>query len=74
MNKSLGKQLFLYRETKDKENYIHLFKYIKVMEFLTNEKLTIVGAAGMIGSNMAQTAIMMHLDTQYCLYDRMDQD
>ena len=26
------------------------------MEFLTNEKLTIVGAAGMIGSNMAQTA------------------
>jgi len=31
------------------------------MEFLTNEKLTIVGAAGMIGSNMAQTAMMMHL-------------
>ena len=31
------------------------------MEFLTNDKLTIVGAAGMIGSNMAQTAIMMHL-------------
>ena len=29
------------------------------MEFVTNEKLTIVGAAGMIGSNMAQTAIMM---------------
>ena len=27
------------------------------MEFVTNEKLTIVGAAGMIGSNMAQTAI-----------------
>ena len=27
------------------------------MEFLTNEKLTIVGAAGMIGSNMAQTAM-----------------
>ena len=25
------------------------------MELLTNEKLTIVGAAGMIGSNMAQT-------------------
>ena len=24
------------------------------MEFVTNEKLTIVGAAGMIGSNMAQ--------------------
>ena len=31
------------------------------MEFLTNEKLTIVGAAGMIGSNMAQTALMMKL-------------
>ena len=31
------------------------------MEFVTNEKLTIVGAAGMIGSNMAQTAIMMGL-------------
>ena len=29
------------------------------MEFLTNDKLTIVGAAGMIGSNMAQTAIMI---------------
>ena len=29
------------------------------MEFLTNEKLTIVGAAGMIGSNMAQTAICL---------------
>mgnify|MGYP000522560685 CR=1 FL=1 len=28
------------------------------MEFLTNEKLTIVGAAGMIGSNMAQTAMV----------------
>ena len=29
------------------------------MDFVTNEKLTIVGAAGMIGSNMAQTALMM---------------
>ena len=29
------------------------------MEFLTNDKLTIVGAAGMIGSNMAQTALMV---------------
>ncbi len=29
------------------------------MKTLTDEKLTIVGAAGMIGSNMAQTAIMM---------------
>ena len=39
------------------------------MEFLTNEKLTIVGAAGMIGSNMAQTALMMRLTPDICLYD-----
>lgn len=42
---------------------------IKIMEFLTNEKLTIVGAAGMIGSNMAQTALMMKLTPEICLYD-----
>ena len=29
------------------------------MEFLTNDKLTIVGAAGMIGSNKGQTAPVM---------------
>lgn len=56
MNNSPGKQLFLYREIRKRE-IIFTFKYIKVMEFLTNEKLTIVGAAGMIGSNMAQTAL-----------------
>ncbi|MDO4695243.1 malate dehydrogenase [Porphyromonas sp.] len=39
------------------------------MNFLTNEKLTIVGAAGMIGSNMAQTAAMMRLTPNICLYD-----
>lgn len=39
------------------------------MEFLTNEKLVIVGAAGMIGSNMAQTAMMMKLTSNICLYD-----
>ena len=39
------------------------------MAFLTNEKLTIVGAAGMIGSNMAQTALMMGLTSEICLYD-----
>lgn len=39
------------------------------MSFLTNEKLTIVGAAGMIGSNMAQTALMMKLTPNICLYD-----
>lgn len=39
------------------------------MKFLTNEKLTIVGAAGMIGSNMAQTAMMLKLTPNICLYD-----
>lgn len=39
------------------------------MNFLTNDKLVIVGAAGMIGSNMAQTAIMMGLTPNICLYD-----
>ena len=39
------------------------------MKFLTKEKLTIVGAAGMIGSNMAQTALMMNLTPNICLYD-----
>ena len=39
------------------------------MKFVTDEKLTIVGAAGMIGSNMAQTAIMMGLTPNICLYD-----
>lgn len=39
------------------------------MNFLTDEKLVIVGAAGMIGSNMAQTAAMMRLTPNICLYD-----
>ncbi|HHU25622.1 MAG TPA: malate dehydrogenase [Bacteroidales bacterium] len=39
------------------------------MSFLTNDKLTIVGAAGMIGSNMVQTAAMMRLTPNICLYD-----
>lgn len=39
------------------------------MKYLTDEKLVIVGAAGMIGSNMAQTAMMMHLTPNLCLYD-----
>ena len=46
-----------------------LFKQINIMAFLTNDKLTIVGAAGMIGSNMAQTALMMGLTSEICLYD-----
>ena len=39
------------------------------MNFLTEEKLTIVGAVGMIGSNMVQTAIMMGLTPNICAYD-----
>ena len=39
------------------------------MEFLTDKKLVIVGAAGMIGSNMAQCAAMMRLTPNLCLYD-----
>ena len=43
--------------------------YKSVISFLTSEKLTIVGAAGMIGSNMAQSAILMKLSSNICLYD-----
>ena len=39
------------------------------MKFLTQEKLTIVGAGGMIGSNMVQTALMLGLTPNICLYD-----
>ena len=39
------------------------------MGFLTNDKLVIVGAAGMIGSNMVQTALMMGLTSNIFLYD-----
>ena len=39
------------------------------MKYLTNEKLVIVGAAGMIGSNMAQSALMLGLTPNICLYD-----
>jgi malate dehydrogenase len=39
------------------------------MAYLTDEKLVIVGAAGMIGSNMVQTALTMKLTPNICLYD-----
>ncbi len=39
------------------------------MKFLTDEKLLIVGAGGMIGSNMAQSALMLGLTPNVCLYD-----
>lgn len=39
------------------------------MTYLSQDKLTIIGAGGMIGSNMAQTAAMMRLTPNICLYD-----
>ena len=39
------------------------------MQYLTQEKLTIVGAGGAIGSNMAQAALMLKLTPNICLYD-----
>lgn len=39
------------------------------MNFITDEKLVIVGAAGMIGSNMVQTALTLGLTSNICLYD-----
>ena len=39
------------------------------MKFLTDEKLVIVGAGGMIGSNMAQSVMMLGLTPNVCLYD-----
>ena len=39
------------------------------MKYLTDEKLVIVGAAGMIGSNMAQSVLMLGLTPNVCLYD-----
>ncbi len=43
------------------------------MAFLVEDKLTIIGAAGMIGSNMAQSALMMKLTPNVCLYDPYEQ-
>ncbi|MBQ0115431.1 MAG: malate dehydrogenase [Bacteroidales bacterium] len=39
------------------------------MAFLTNDKLLIVGAGGAIGSNMVQSALMLGLTPNICLYD-----
>ena len=39
------------------------------MNFVSQDKLVIIGAAGMIGSNIVQTASMMHLTPNICLYD-----
>jgi malate dehydrogenase len=39
------------------------------MAYLTDEKLVIVGAGGMIGSNMVQSVLMLGLTPNICLYD-----
>ncbi len=39
------------------------------MSFISQDKLTIIGAGGMIGSNMAQTAATLRLTPNVCLYD-----
>ncbi|MGL5317614.1 MAG: malate dehydrogenase [Bacteroidales bacterium] len=39
------------------------------MKQLTDEKLLVIGSAGMIGSNMLQTAMMMGLSSNICAYD-----
>ena len=39
------------------------------MQYLTNDKLVIVGAGGMIGSNMVQSVLMLGLTLNICLYD-----
>lgn len=61
----------VYQPEKKKKNYstTYILKIKKDMDFLTKDKLVIVGAAGMIGSNMAQTAMMMRLTPNITLYD-----
>jgi len=39
------------------------------MNYLSNDKLVIVGAGGMIGSNMVQTVLTLGLTPNICLYD-----
>ncbi|MCQ2207172.1 MAG: malate dehydrogenase [Paludibacteraceae bacterium] len=43
------------------------------VKVLTNKKLLLVGAGGAIGSNMAQTAAMLGLSSNICLYDIFEQ-
>ncbi|MFH0909184.1 MAG: malate dehydrogenase [bacterium] len=39
------------------------------MKYITQDKLVLLGAAGAIGSNMAQTALTLRLTPNVCLYD-----
>ena len=69
MNNLQHKCVIFASEPLKTKQLLDLLKDIKLWNSLTNEKLTIVGAAGMIGSNMAQTALMMKLTPNICLYD-----
>ena len=61
----LGHFLYFCNDTSKKKSLKNIFN----MKFLTDEKLVIVGAGGMIGSNMVQTALMLGLTPNICLYD-----
>lgn len=39
------------------------------MDYITRDKLVILGAAGAIGSNLVQTALTMRLTPNVCMYD-----
>lgn len=39
------------------------------MDYITNDKLVILGAAGAIGSNMTQAALTLGLSPNVCMYD-----
>jgi len=43
------------------------------MAYISDEKLVIIGAAGAIGSNMAQAALTLKLTPNVCLYDPFEQ-
>lgn len=49
--------------------WFETLKFYYTMGYLTKDKLVIVGAAGMIGSNMVQTALMLKLTPNIYLYD-----
>ena len=42
------------------------------MEYLTQEKLVILGSGGAIGSNMVQAALTMRLTPNIAMYDPFD--
>jgi malate dehydrogenase len=42
------------------------------MEYLTGERLAVLGSAGAIGSNVVQTALNMRLTPHVAMYDPFD--